>query len=38
LGDVMKESVKIALSWIKANFNTVSMLSQQVVNIQETID
>ena len=34
LGDVMKESVKIALSWIKANFNALSVLSQQVVNIQ----
>ena len=34
----MKESVKIALSWIKANFNTLAMLSHQVISVQETIE
>lgn len=38
LGDVMKESVKIALSWIKANFGAVAMLNQQVINLQETLE
>jgi ATP-dependent Lon protease len=33
LGDVMKESVKIALSWIKANFGMISMLNQNVINL-----
>lgn len=38
LGDVMKESVKIALSWIKANFSTLAAVSHQVINLQETVD
>lgn len=38
LGDVMKESINIALSWIKANRNDFSIWSGGDFNICENID
>lgn len=38
LGDVMKESIHIALSWIKANRNDFALWSRGEFNITESID